>query len=411
MATATTEARTFTRQQFYEYVWSKPATKLADELGCSNVMIGKICRKYDIPKPYVGYWAQLAHNKNPKQTPLPKSRDPLKQSLTFHRHENLETTVDEPPRELQYDADVRQMLDLMRQLGPIKVSKQLRNPHALVATTQKKINARIADEKKHWQRKDYAWRKIRALTVNVSPALTKRAMRIMDAIVKRIESIGGAIEIRDHQYFEHRDSRTMISLGGEDVIEIRLREKHNQVRHINKDAKYSWERNRTELVPSGRLLFDDGPSTYRSPLAIDGKKKQVEDQLTDMVTDFVIQLGERRIKQRERAEEEHRKAEEVRREQERQERMRVEQEKLEQQRAEEQARLDELIFHAESWQKSQLIREYLDALCERCLTNNEVTSVPLSSRTADYLRWGFDRRIGSIPCPIPANSEPTNLLN
>ena len=27
-------------------------------------------------------------------------------------------------------------------------------------------------------------------------------------------------------------------------------------------------------------------------------------------------------------------------------------------------------------EKSQLIKEYLDALCERCLANNEVTSVP-----------------------------------
>ncbi len=48
------ETMTFTREEFYEKVWSAPATHIAKELGCSDVLIGKICKAYDIPKPIGG---------------------------------------------------------------------------------------------------------------------------------------------------------------------------------------------------------------------------------------------------------------------------------------------------------------------------------------------------------------------
>jgi hypothetical protein len=57
------ETRSFTREEFYELVWSAPATKLGVDLGCSDVMIGKVCKSFDIPKPYSGYWAKLDNGK------------------------------------------------------------------------------------------------------------------------------------------------------------------------------------------------------------------------------------------------------------------------------------------------------------------------------------------------------------
>jgi len=43
---------TFTREQVYDKVWSTPASKLAEELGISDVMVGKVRKAHDIPKPY-----------------------------------------------------------------------------------------------------------------------------------------------------------------------------------------------------------------------------------------------------------------------------------------------------------------------------------------------------------------------
>ena len=111
------ETRTFSREEFYECVWSQPATKLAKELGCSDVMIGKVCKAFDIPKPYPGYWAKLGNGKKPTRTELPDNNDPDLQTLTFHCHEDYEATVNEPPRELQYDQDVRNALAKAKSLS------------------------------------------------------------------------------------------------------------------------------------------------------------------------------------------------------------------------------------------------------------------------------------------------------
>jgi hypothetical protein len=49
-----------TREELYELVWAKPRTQLAQEMGVSDVWIGKQCRALDVPMPPRGYWANLA---------------------------------------------------------------------------------------------------------------------------------------------------------------------------------------------------------------------------------------------------------------------------------------------------------------------------------------------------------------
>ena len=67
-------ARIFTREEFYELVWSKPMTHLAKEFAISDVALHKICRKHDIPNPPLGWWAKKAAGKKVKQAPLPKAK-------------------------------------------------------------------------------------------------------------------------------------------------------------------------------------------------------------------------------------------------------------------------------------------------------------------------------------------------
>lgn len=61
----------FTLEEFYNKVWSTPAKTLAAELGISDVMIGKICRKHKIPKPSLGYWAKFYAGKKVRQPSFP----------------------------------------------------------------------------------------------------------------------------------------------------------------------------------------------------------------------------------------------------------------------------------------------------------------------------------------------------
>ncbi|MGK5089929.1 hypothetical protein WDW86_20450 [Bdellovibrionota bacterium FG-2] len=64
--------KTFTYQEFYDLVWSTPARTLSPDLGISDVMIAKICKKHNIPKPYKGYWTKYYAGQKPKQRQLPQ---------------------------------------------------------------------------------------------------------------------------------------------------------------------------------------------------------------------------------------------------------------------------------------------------------------------------------------------------
>lgn len=406
MATLQCETRTFSREKFYEFVWSQPATKLAKELGCSDVMIGKVCEAFDIPKPYPGYWVKLGNGKKPTRTELPVNKDPDLQTLTFHCHKDYEATVNEPPRELQYDQDVLDALEKAKSLGPVNVRDTLRGAHPLISAKREQIEKDDRESKIPWSERNYDGREERKPTIDVSASgdQWKRALRIMDALIKRIEAIGGGVEIQRSGYNGHTTS-TAVVIAGEKITDIRLREKHNQVRIKNKDAKYTWERNRTELVPSGLLMFDDGPSSYRSPLAMDGKAAKIEDKLDAMIVGFIKEAGEIRIRRREQEELARQKAEEERIRRERKAELKRRRDALEQLQAEEQRKVDELVRHADAWRQSGLLRDYLDALCDRCAQADR--AVPLASPLADYLRWGFaqaDRR-------DPLRESPSSVLD
>ncbi|KFG90030.1 hypothetical protein BV98_002203 [Sphingobium herbicidovorans NBRC 16415] len=76
-------ARTFTREEFYLLVWSKPLTHLAKEFALSDVALHKICKKHDIPHPPLGWWAKKAAGKAVTQTPLPPLTDKLLAQITI----------------------------------------------------------------------------------------------------------------------------------------------------------------------------------------------------------------------------------------------------------------------------------------------------------------------------------------
>ena len=390
MATQRCETRKFTRQEFYEYVWTAPATKLAKELGCSDVMIGKVCKSYDIPKPYSGYWAKLAHGKAPTKTPLPINDQEQFQNLTFYKYPEVQATLNEPPRESLYDDDILELLAKAKQLGPVEVSKTLRSPHPLIARTKKEWKRRKAESKIPWCDRvfDHERKRVKTLAIQVSAAQESRALRFMDALIKRLEKVGGTLEIRECGYND-RDHQTFIVIAGECITRIRLREKHNQVKTINENAEFSWDRNRTDLVPSGLLLIDNGPSSYQGPLLKDKKNSTLEDGLTAMVNDLIVRAGENRIHRRAREAQERQRVIDEKLQRERDELISQAKADLSHRQEEEQAKVDELFHHFQCWKESQMLREYLTSYEEHARANSE--SVDLDKQVKDYVVWGLEQ--------------------
>jgi hypothetical protein len=58
------------RVELYNEVWDQPLVKLSRKYGISDVRLGKVCRKLQIPHPGRGYWAKRKAGKPVGQPPL-----------------------------------------------------------------------------------------------------------------------------------------------------------------------------------------------------------------------------------------------------------------------------------------------------------------------------------------------------
>src|SRR3546814_18258942 len=76
-------SRTFTREELYELVWSKPMTHLAKDFALSDGALHKNCRKHAIPNPPLGWWAKKAAGKPVKRTPLPRLKRGIGGKITI----------------------------------------------------------------------------------------------------------------------------------------------------------------------------------------------------------------------------------------------------------------------------------------------------------------------------------------
>jgi hypothetical protein len=94
-----------TREELYELVWSMPMTKASKQLGISDVMLGKLCRQRNVPRPPRGYWqAQSSEKKRHKfvKASLPNLPEP---SDDFYRYLLQEQVRRDQPRPDEFDPD------------------------------------------------------------------------------------------------------------------------------------------------------------------------------------------------------------------------------------------------------------------------------------------------------------------
>jgi len=71
----------FRREALYDLVWTAPVIEVARRLGVSDVALGKLCRRAQIPIPGRGYWARVESGQPLGRTPLPPSPSGLPELL------------------------------------------------------------------------------------------------------------------------------------------------------------------------------------------------------------------------------------------------------------------------------------------------------------------------------------------
>jgi hypothetical protein len=364
-----------TREELYAKVWQKPTVKLAEEYGVSDVMIAKLCRKMDIPKPPLGYWRRIETGAKIEPTPLPKATD--KTEIYAYINAITDDDIVKLSPEVQAIVDKEALAE-----NQIKIADNFNDAHQLVIKTKQYIDKTETKD----EFGPVALPRGKGFPdLSVSRSQAERALLIMDALIKALEKRGYEVKVINDSWGE----KTNIIKEGEKV-EISLRE---QTRKVPRELTAEEKKKPPYLLNIPEEYHSSGKLSIKinyhySSYAVwnDRKNEPLENRLNE-ITACIISVLERLV------EEKHQKQEEERR---RQEAIR---------RREEEKRLrEQLEADAQQWRKSQIIRGYLNAYEARLIElNGEFIA---GSQEADWLKWAREYADSIDPLnKIPPNSE------
>jgi hypothetical protein len=124
------------RAVLYSEVWRTPLRTLAKKYGVSDVALGKICAKLEVPRPGVGHWVRIEHGAKIEPTPLPSLRtgQPSEVMLSVHHASQAETAAGESAAR--------------RETPPVvEVPKTLAGAHSVALELKRILTTRTPDER------------------------------------------------------------------------------------------------------------------------------------------------------------------------------------------------------------------------------------------------------------------------
>lgn len=298
----TNPAKTVTRRELYDLVWTIPGSTLAQRFGVSDVALAKVCKKHAIPRPPRGYWARLQHGQKPRREPLPKGKHGADHQIVFAVRSaqvggsGLSTKAEPRPFEF-FDEGLRglsERVDRGDLVSPVKDS--LRGCHEVVSRTRRWLIA--SRRRPRWD--DYGARqtprvndddRLAHVTISVGKEHEPRALRILDAVIRTLESTGVTVEQPDRR--DHR--REVLFAHGHWRFELRIRERHKRVRRVltpeevakKRDGLY-WGRT-YETAPTGSLILE----ARRAESAVNDCLFEIEDGAVRKLEDLVGAFAQR----------------------------------------------------------------------------------------------------------------------
>lgn len=166
-----------TREQIYAAVWSEPMRDAAKQFGISDVALGKICEKLAVPRPRQGFWLRKSVGQEPAKKPLPA---PAPGTPTTHKGQRWR---DPPP-------DPSPPAPATRPTPPteaerIIVPETIGDLHPCVSGGIFNLTP-----PNRW---GLGYRPF----IAVSDGSRDRGLRIMNALVRALESRGHRVEVRE----------------------------------------------------------------------------------------------------------------------------------------------------------------------------------------------------------------------
>lgn len=171
------------RHELYEKVWETPMTKLSAQFNISDVGLAKICKKHNIPRPPRGYWAKRAVGQRVKKTQLPnRSSNEL---IEIHPNPFYDQNSDIPD-------ELSNQIQIAGDHDPITVPKALHNPLPLVKQAGELLEICQPDQFGILESSSK-----KCLDIQVSKNNLRRALRIMNALIKALSERGFEVHLKN----------------------------------------------------------------------------------------------------------------------------------------------------------------------------------------------------------------------
>lgn len=352
-----------TREQLYEKVWVIPMSKLSKELGMSDVGLAKLCKRYNIPTPGLGYWARLAHGQKVPKPPLPAAEDTPSQPIEFVLHDKVVESV--PDDIAQFKA---KEVDRIHGVSTMVKDKELKRIKQL-------LFGGPADWKPERRAPWIDWvlmGQYRVPRVNVGRENWIRAREIVITLAAMAEACGYRLEMAER-------GRYFLTVF-EARVQIAVREKAKKNDTVV-PARSRWDHapfgeTKFRYVPTGKLTLSISDALY--PVLehkwTDSEGNNLEHALPSVLDDLVDIAAQKKLILRQKREEEEERR-----------RLEIEQEQQEEEQREQKAIFRKIWAEVEACEKSDRLRAYIKARTERERERTE--GAGFSDAFKSWLAW------------------------
>lgn len=394
-----------TRQTLYDLVWSHPGTKLAAAWGLSDVGLSKVCKKHNIPRPGLGYWARIQNGYKEKKRHLPNQTEADKEVwITVGRKGNIAVSGSDSTRfefyKRRYEdldenqaAQADELYTLESTYPAILVEDEVPEYHKLVDKTRRSLLKAKVDERKLVRPAAKG-----TLLCYIAPESIDRACRVLNTLIHALEARGWKPRInvtekviREREYWGGRyhdpviqtDNRTVVEILGE-TVEFELSEKSAQKVHTITEAEakkqnksyWGYDRKEYSYHPTGNLTLkikSSGRGLARCSWS-DGKTQRLEEILGSFIRGIIDAAVDLRSGKLFEEACERRWAEERRKQEEHDRLIRNEN-----------ARLEQLSKDLKSWEWACRVRAFVEAVRAEAVARGETTE--RGAGVGDWLYW------------------------
>lgn len=355
------------RQRLFDEMWTTPMLHLAPKYGMSGPALRKVCVQLGVPVPQRGHWARLAAGHEMLRPPLPRLDMEKDDALSSTKRLAAKAPVDREAVEAGVTASTAEQWSSA--LRPSTFHPLVRN---LVVAYEKAGAEALQMKARHDWETGHPGKKYRGAVpqfgewtyfadagqmllkthrrsvLRVSLGTYRRALTILDAVVRGLELRGYDVELEG-------GSERLRGTRSEVHISIRLSERLEQGFRIDNESWRAEPGNVKTFQPTGRLTLAIKQMGWGEVLICDRQQGRLEEEW-DIVWATMERQHQRSLVTRQRWIDEKTEREESERiERER----RLAAERAMRLAEEEEERRAALISEARDWETARLLRSYL----------------------------------------------------